>query len=83
MRIRDGHATLNGDKSEHVIPSGIVHIIADDGQRLFGITLNKDGTIRVDFGNVCKHGGTVLDDRGCIIPIASNCFTVKRNEIHD
>jgi len=83
MKIRDGHATMNGDKTEHEIPSGSVDIIADDGQRLFGITLNKDGTIRVNFGNFCKHGGTVLDDRGCIIPIASNCFTVKRNEIHD
>ena len=82
MRIRDGHATLNGDKTEHELPSNSLDIIADDGQRLFRVALNKDGSIRVDFGNVCKHGGTVLDDSGCIIPIASNCFTVKRNEIH-
>jgi hypothetical protein len=80
MRIRDGHATLNDDKSEHEMPSNSLDIIADDGRRLFGISLNKDGSIRVDFGHVCKHGGAVLGDFGCIIPIASNCFTVKRDE---
>ena len=81
MRIRDAHATISGDKTEREMPSNSLDIIADDGQRLFGITLNNDSSIRVDFGHVCKHGGAALDDIGCIIPIASNCFTVKRNKL--
>ncbi len=73
MKIRDAHATNSGDKTEYDMPSNSLDIIADDGKRLFGVSLNNDGSIRVDFGHVCKHGGASLDDIGCIIPIASNC----------
>lgn len=78
MKLRDSHATLSNDKTEYVMPSGGVQIIADDGRTLFDITLNKDGTIRVGAGHVCKHNGELLDDRILIHPIASNCVNLVR-----
>ena len=80
MKIRDGYATLNGDKTEHTMPSNSLDIIADDGRTLFGITLNKDGTIRLDTGHVCKHQGILLDDQIQLRPIASNAVLVLRPE---
>ena len=78
MNIRDGHATLNGDTTVHTMPSGSLDIIADDGRCLFGITLNKDGTLRVDAGQVCKHHGIFLDDSLQIAPIACNVIHLVR-----
>ena len=78
MRIRDSFAKINDDKTEHVMPSGGIDIIADDGRSLFSISLNKDGTLRVSAGHCCKHQGVLLDDVMILKPIASNCVTVAR-----
>jgi hypothetical protein len=78
MRVRDSFATLNGDKTETVMPSGGLEIIADDGRTLYSINLNKDGSLRVSVDMVCKHGDVVLDDRPLISPWAANCFNVIR-----
>lgn len=79
MKIRDGHATLNGDKTEHEMPSGEVEIIADDGRTLLCIRLEKDGTLDVSAGVFCKHGGNLLDDRLEIRPRACNRVTIRRS----
>ena len=78
MKIRDGHATLNGDKTEHEMPSGSVEIIADDGRTLLCVTAQKDGSLRIHAGMVCNHGGKLLDDRLDIRPIASNAIEITR-----
>lgn len=80
MKIRDGHATLNGDKTVHDMPSDTVDIIADDGRTLFDVTLNKDGTIRVSAGSTCKHLGVILNDSLRINPMATNCIILSRPE---
>ena len=82
MRIRDGHAILNGNKTEYVMASGSLDIISDDGRTLFGISLQKDGTIRLDAWHTCKHQGVVLDDRILIKPIATNAVNIGRPEYH-
>lgn len=81
MKIRDAHAQLNGDKTEHTMPSGSLDIISDDGRRLFGISLEKDGSIRVDAGHGCKHGGSVYDDILTVKPVAANVVLIQRPTI--
>jgi hypothetical protein len=78
MRVRDSYATLNGDKTETVMPSGGLEIIADDGRALYDIRLNNDGSLHVSVCMVCKHGGVVLDDKPLISLQAANCFNVIR-----
>jgi len=78
MKVRDGHATINGDKTEYSIPSGTVEIIADDGRTLFSVHMQKDGAMAVRAGSVCKHGDKLLDDRLDIRPIASNAIEITR-----
>ena len=78
MKIRDGHSYINGDTTEHEMPSGSVEIIADDGRALLCVTLKEDGTIRIDSGMRCKHGGKMLDSRIFIRPIASNAIEIIR-----
>lgn len=78
MKIRDGHATLNGDNTEHEMPSGSVEIIADDGRTLLCVTVQKDGSLRIHAGVVCTHGGKLLDDRLDTRPIASNAIEITR-----
>lgn len=78
MKIRDGHATLNGDTTEYPMPSGVVQIIADDGRTLLDIQVQQDGTFRISAGMHCKHGGKILEDNFEIIPIACNCIHLRR-----
>ena len=78
MNIRDIHATIQGDKTQYTLPSGGVVVIADDGQELFSVTLQKDGSIHVSASNPCKHGGVLLDDRLDIRPVASNAINISR-----
>ncbi len=77
MKVRDGHATVNGDPTEHTMPSGSVEIIADDGRTLFSIT-EHDGCLNIHAGMVCKHKGEILDDRLMVIPIACNRIEIRR-----
>ena len=78
MKIRDGHATLNGDKTDHEMPSGSVEIIADDGRTLLCVTEYKDGSLRIHAGTVCKHDGKMLDRALNIRPISSNAIEITR-----
>lgn len=80
MKIRDAYATINGDTTEHTMPSGGLDIIADDGKTLFGIRLEKDGTIQINAGHFCKHHGVILDDSIKVTPISSNRIIVERQE---
>lgn len=80
MKIRDGFAIINGNKEVITMDSGSLDIIADDGRTLYSINLTKEGHLEIDFGTICKFNGLLLDDRGCIIPRAANCFTVQRFE---
>lgn len=78
--IRDSHATINGDKTQHDFSSGGIEIIASDGRSLFNIYLLEDGSIDVSGGSVCKHKGKVLEDRFIINPVASNRVTLIKPE---
>lgn len=78
--IRDSHATINGDKTQHEFHSGAIEIIASDGRALFVISLLDDGSINVSGGNVCKHHGKILEDRLVIRPMASNRVTLTKPE---
>lgn len=82
MKVRDPHLKINGVDSQYDISSDVLDIIADDGRELFSIALGKDGSIRIDAPGCCKHNGVILDSAGLsIMPIASNCFHVKRREL--
>jgi hypothetical protein len=78
MKVRDCHARLNGVKDETEMPSGGLQIIADNGDTLYEVYLNDDGSLRVSVNGVCKHGGVLLDDRPLIRLKAANCFEVFR-----
>jgi hypothetical protein len=80
MRIRDAHATISGDKTEYDMPSNGLEIIADDGRTLFGVSLAKDGALRVKAGHICQHYGKFLDDTLKIKPIATNLIELHRDE---
>lgn len=79
MKIRDAHATVNGDKKTHTMPSGGLEIVGDDGRSLYTLKL-KDGQLEVQVGGVVKHGGLVLDDKLGVLPIARNCVLITRSE---
>lgn len=72
MKVRDGHAVINGDKTMHTMPSGSLVVVADDGSPLFSIKQDKHGVI--------KHESMLLDDRLLIEPVASNMVRVTRPE---
>lgn len=78
MKLRDAFATIQGDKTEYEMPSNGVVIIADDGQELFSVMMQKDGSIRVSAASPCVHGGVLLDDRLDIRPVASNSINICR-----
>lgn len=79
MKIRDAHATVNGDKTTQVMPSGGLEIVGDDGQSLYTLKL-KDGQLEIQVGGVVKHGGLVMDDKISVLPIARNCVLIARSE---
>lgn len=78
MKIRDGHATINGDTTEYEMPSGSIDIIAEGGKTLMRVSLQKDGSVRVSAGHVCKRGDVVLDDKLLIHPLACNVIEITR-----
>lgn len=80
MKIRDAHATLNGDEIEYTMPSGSLQIVADDGHTLFELGLTKGGVLEVRAGHHCKHAGKVFEDQFRIIPSAANVFYVEKVE---
>lgn len=80
MKVRDGHATINGNKTEFECRSGCVEIIAEDERTLFSIMQMKDGEIMVIAGKQCKHRGKILNDQMVIRPIATNCIEIIRPE---
>lgn len=77
MKIRDRNASLNGDDSCYVMPSGGLEIVGDDGRALFSIEI-KDGVLNVQTGVACKHGGKVLDNRLVVIPHSANFLSIAR-----
>jgi len=78
VKIRNGHATINGDDAEHEMPSGSVEIVADNGRTLLRVKEEKDGSLRIDAGAFCKHRGKLLDDRLDIRPVAANVIEITR-----
>lgn len=78
MIVRDSYATINGDQTTHQFSSGGIEILASDGRSLFSVRLLDDGSIDVSGGDVCKHKGTLLDDRLLISPKASNRVTLTK-----
>lgn len=80
MKIRDSHATLNGDETTHDLPSGGLQIVAGDGRSLYEVILLKTGVLQIRMGMVCRHGGKLLDDTLLIKPVASNVVEIIRPE---
>lgn len=77
MKIRDAHASVNGDFSTTPMPSGGLEIVGDDGRTLFTIKL-QSGALQVTAGMVCKVDGVLLDDKLSIIPHSRNCVFIER-----
>lgn len=69
--------TVTGEKMTVYGPRS-VEIISDDERTLLYILLEKDGTIEVSAGEICKHGGKILNDRLEILPSACNRVTIRR-----
>lgn len=80
LKIRDGHATVNGDKTEYTMPSGCLDIIAEDGRALFCITLADDGGVDISASGHCRHMKTVLEDVLLLQPRSSNVIRVYRHK---
>lgn len=78
MKIRDNHATLNGDKTVFTMPSGGLEIINENGDTLFGINLNPDGSLKINAGQFCWHNGTLFNEILLVQPVATNVITVSR-----
>ena len=79
MRIRDSHATINGDDTQYEMPSGGCDIIADDGKTLLSFRF-QDGGIRIHAGQVARYGGKILDNCLLVKSVASNCIIILRPE---
>lgn len=77
MKIRDRNATLYGDETCYVMPSGGLEVVGEDGRTLFSIEL-EDGILKVQTGTACKHGGKVLDNRLVVIPHSANYVSIAR-----
>lgn len=81
MKIKDTYGKLLDINKPDLLETGnSIEVLADDGCTLFGIELKEDGRLRIDFGSTCKHDGKLLDTTGAVIPIASNCLYVRRDE---
>jgi len=79
MKIRDGHASINNDKTEYTMPSGTVDIIAPDGRSLFSISIVSTG-IEVSACSVIKIGDKLHDEGLLIQPRSSNVVRILRRE---
>jgi len=71
VKIRDKHATINGDKTIYEMPSGGIEVIGDDGKTLF-IVSESDGRLEVAVSSVMKHKGKLFDDRITVEPKSAN-----------
>lgn len=80
MKIRDSFAVINGDDTVTEMPSGGLEIIAEDGRTMFALRLTKDGVLELSGGNICKHGGKLLEERISVEPMASNVIYVRKSE---
>lgn len=78
--IRDGFATINGDKTVCEMPSGSLEIVAQDGRTLFSISIDSEGAIIIWGGSVCKHHERILDDKLILFPVSSNKVCIARPE---
>lgn len=79
MKIRDLHATINGNTEIFTMPSGGIEIIADDGKTLFSLRL-EGNSLLLSSGQTCKHNGEVLRDDFMIKPRASNCVDIVKTK---
>lgn len=77
MKIRDGHASIQGEFSTITMPSGGLEVIGDDGRVLYTIKL-EDGKLNVTAGEICKVGGVLLDDKLSIVPLYRNSVVIER-----
>lgn len=78
LKVRDGHATLNGDKTEHEMPSGSMDIIGQDGKTLFCITLGHAADLQISAHGVLKHDEVLLDDKIGVRPWDSSRVLIVR-----
>lgn len=77
IRLRDGYAVINGDDSVIEMPSDTIQILADK-DTLISVRLQKDGTILISSGGVCRHNGGTVDDTLLIKPISSTKIEITR-----
>ena len=79
MKLRDIHATINGDDEVFNASNGGIEILSDRGHVLFVLSISRN-VLTISGGNVCMHNGVMLDDRFVISPIASNCVNLIKTE---
>jgi hypothetical protein len=77
MKIRDSHASIQGEFSAITMPSGGLEVIGDDGRTLYTIKLDG-GKLHVSAGVVCKLNGVLLDDKLSIAPHSRNSVVIER-----
>lgn len=77
MKIRDSHASVQGDFSTITMPSGGLEVVGDDGRTLYTIKLDG-GKLNVMAGGICKFDGVVLDDKLSILPLYRNSVVIER-----
>lgn len=58
--------------------SGPIAILNDDGNRLFDIYLNEDGSLNVTTNDTLLLNGKILDSSISVEPKYSNSITIKR-----
>lgn len=76
ITIRDCHSVINGSDVTHELPSGGLDIIAENGRdTLWTVHLNKDGSLEVRAGSVCKINNVIHNNTILIYPTA--CNTIK------
>lgn len=80
MKVRDLFAEINGDDSVIEMPSGGLEIVGEDGRSMFSMRLTKDGVLELSGGNLCRHGGKLLDERISVEPRASNLIYIRKSE---
>lgn len=61
MVTRRARATINGDKDYTVNYDDGIEIVATDGQALYDIDLNDDGSLNISVSGCTKHKGKMLD----------------------
>ncbi len=78
MKIRDSHAELVGDKTVFESVSGGISVLSEDGREMFGVRLQKDGSLEITGGQAVRRGDVMLGGLLTIEPRAANVVHIRK-----